>query len=242
MLGRVACRRFRPHLAELLSRETLNSSLYRCIVQCRLLAIKSVGATVVLTKKIILKQRANSSSISDYVAMERDFTSIRYSRRSFGRSSAISATALLRLLPLLFPIVFVSAAAIGSISVLYAAVAMHLIIIGAENTVGRILFKVPIAPLLQGSTVFEDACLLFWPALHLMALGATFYLIVHVEPSIRQVFALGAIFSYSINVFSATAGHELLHQNSRAAKSMLRSVVCGDIVSSFAHRAFRQSS
>jgi hypothetical protein len=190
-----------------LLREALDSSPYGCIVWYRPLASEAVR----------LKTQSQSAPISDHVAMERYLTFIGNSGRSFSKSSVFSATALLRLLPLLFPVVFVSAAVIGSISVLYVAVAMHLIIIGAENTIGRILFKVPIAPLLQGSTLFEDACLLFWPALHLIALGAAFYLIAHTEPSMRQVFALGAIFGYSINVFSATAGHELLHQNSRAA-------------------------
>jgi hypothetical protein len=168
-----------------------------------------------------LRQAQNAESM---YPVERVFTSINDDRRSFTRPSAFSAIALLRLLPLLFPIVFVSAAIVGSISVLYAAVAMHLIIIGAENTVGRILFKVPIAPLLQHSTLFEDTCLLLWPAFHMIALGAALYLIACTEPSMRQVFAIGAIFGYSINVFSATAGHELLHQNSRVAN------LCSDLL------------
>ena len=74
--------------------------------------------------------------------------------------SNYSATALIRLLPFLFPVVFVFAAVLGSISVLYAAVALHLIIIAAENTIGRLLSPAPIGPLLRASTFFEDACLL----------------------------------------------------------------------------------
>ena len=83
-----------------------------------------------------------------------------------------SKIALLRLLPCLFPVVFICAAVAGSISILYAAVALHLLILGAENTIGRLLANTPIAPLLRESTLFEDACLLVWPALHLSALAA----------------------------------------------------------------------
>jgi len=123
-----------------------------------------------------------------------------------------------RLLPLLFPAVFVTAALTGSISVLYAAVALHLIIIGAENTIGRLLSKIPVAQLQKGSTFFEEVCVLAWPALHFSALAAAFYLITFTEPTARQTFAIGAIFGYSINIFSATAGHELIHRRSRAGR------------------------
>jgi alkane 1-monooxygenase len=130
----------------------------------------------------------------------------------------ISATALLRLLPFLFPVVFVFAAILGSISVLYAAVALHVIAIAAENTIGRLLSAVPIVPLLRASTFFEDACLVIWPIAHLTALVAALWLLAHAEPTARQVFAMGAIFGYSISIFSAAAGHELLHGRSRVAR------------------------
>jgi alkane 1-monooxygenase len=133
-----------------------------------------------------------------------------------------SPAALLRLLPLLFPAVFVTAAVTGSISVLYAAVALHVIIIGAENTVGRLLSKTSVAPLQTGSTFFEEVCVLAWPALHFSALAAAFYLIAVTEPTTRQTFAIGAIFGYSINIFSATAGHELIHRRSRVGR------ICAD--------------
>jgi len=129
-----------------------------------------------------------------------------------------SKIALLRLLPCIFPVIFICAAVTGSVSVLYAAVALHLIILGAENTIGRFLANKPIAPLLRGSTVFEDACLLAWPVFHLSALTAALYLVAHSEPTARQTFAIGAIFAYSINVFSATVGHELIHRQSRLAR------------------------
>lgn len=135
-----------------------------------------------------------------------------------------SAIALTRLLPVLFPAVFVVAAITGTISLLYAAVALHLIIIAAENTIGRYFSDIPIPPLLRGTTLFEDACLLAWPALHLTALAAALYLIAYAQPSARQVFAIGAIFGYSINMFSATVGHELLHRRSRAAR------ICADVL------------
>ena len=150
--------------------------------------------------------------------MDRNFASRRGGNLSFSRLAISSAVVLLRLLPFLFPFVFVFSAVIGSISVLYAAVALHLAIIGAENTVGRFLAKAPITPALRDATFFEDTCLLVWPLLHLAALAAALYLIVHIEPTARQVFAIGAIFGYSINTFSVTAGHELLHQNSRLAR------------------------
>ena len=53
---------------------------------------------------------------------------------------------------------------------------------------------------------------------------AALYLITHVDPTARQVFAIGAIFGYSINIFSATAGHEMLHQTSRPARA------CSDVL------------
>jgi alkane 1-monooxygenase len=135
-----------------------------------------------------------------------------------------SAIALTRLLPVLFPSVFVVAAITGTIALLYAAVALHLLVIAAENTIGRYFSNVPVPPLVRGATLFEDACLLTWPALHLTALAAAISLIAHTEPNARQVFAIGAIFGYSINMFSATVGHELLHRRSRAAH------VCSDLL------------
>jgi fatty acid desaturase len=56
------------------------------------------------------------------------------------------------------------------------------------------------------------------------ALAAALYLIAHAEPTARQLFAIGATFGYSINTFSATVGHELLHRKSAAAR------LCSDIL------------
>jgi alkane 1-monooxygenase len=122
------------------------------------------------------------------------------------------ALALLRVLPLLFPLIFVCAAVTGTIFLLYAAVGLHIIIIVAENTIGRRLYKIELGPLSERSTRFEDLCILIWPMLHLLALAAAMYLILQLHPSSRQVFAMASIFAYSINTFSATAGHELLHR------------------------------
>jgi len=133
-----------------------------------------------------------------------------------------SAIALLRIFPILFPTIFAAAAATSTISVLYAAVTLHLVIIGAENTIGRSLANTPIPSLQRHSTLFEDACLLVWPLCHLIAFAAVLYMIIHTEPTAQQIFAIGAIFGYSINSFSATVGHELLHRDSRTAR------ICSD--------------
>jgi alkane 1-monooxygenase len=137
---------------------------------------------------------------------------------SIPANPAVSPTALLRLVPYSFSAIFVLAAVAGSISVLYAAVALHLTIIAGENTLGRRLASMPVAPLRQGSALFEEACLLAWPWAHAAALIAALYLIIQSQPTARQTFALGAIFGYSINIFSATVGHELLHRNSPVAR------------------------
>ena len=126
--------------------------------------------------------------------------------------------ATLRILPSLFPCIFILAASIGSIQILYAAVALHWVIIGTENAIGRPLSKVATASLLSRSTLFEDVCLLFWPFLHLAALVAAFCLIIDIQPTARQIFAIGAIFGYSINIFSAAAGHEMMHRQNGPAR------------------------
>jgi alkane 1-monooxygenase len=128
--------------------------------------------------------------------------------------SKCSKIALLRLIPFLFPAVFVCATVLQSISVLYIAVALHLLIIAAENTVGRLFLHSPIGRLGGHSSAFEDACLFLWTGSHLVSFTAVLWLVIHAEFSPRQAFALGAIFGYSINIFSATVGHELLHRNS----------------------------
>ena len=129
-----------------------------------------------------------------------------------------SPIALLRLAPLLFPIVFLCAAVNGVIATLYAAVFLHLLIIAAELTVGRRFAEVPIPVFVEGSTAFEDVCLFAWAGLHVAVLGATLYFVASTELTGRQVFAVGALFGYSINTFSAAAAHELLHRDRPAQR------------------------
>jgi alkane 1-monooxygenase len=137
----------------------------------------------------------------------------------------VSVTAnFLRALPFAFPLIFVCAAILGSITFLYAAVMLHVAVIGAENTAGRWLAKASGGPSAQISKNFEDACLFAWPAVHLAALMAAQFLIIRLDPPIQQAFAIGAIFCYSVNTFAATAGHELLHRPSPAARA------CGDVL------------
>jgi hypothetical protein len=135
------------------------------------------------------------------------------------------AAKLLRVLPFAFPLVFIWAAIIGSITFLYAAVMLHVIVIGAENTAGRWLAKASGGRACQISRGFEDACLFAWPVVHLAAFAAALYLIILLDPTTRQAFAIGAIFGYSVNTFAAVAGHEMVHRPSSAARA------CADVLS-----------
>jgi alkane 1-monooxygenase len=125
--------------------------------------------------------------------------------------SNLAPIALVRTVPLLFPLVFVWTAVTGALASLYAALALHLLIIVSELTVGRRWAGVPIPRLVEGSNRFEDTCPLAWCVLHIVALAAVLSFVESAELSYRQVFAVGAFFGYSINAFSAAAGHELLH-------------------------------
>lgn len=129
-----------------------------------------------------------------------------------------SSISLLRVVPFLFPVIFIWAAASLQIDVLYGAVLLHFLIIAAELTIGRRFADTPIPTFIGGSTTFEDACLIAWAALHLLVLSTTLYFVGTSTLTYRQVFAVGALFGYSINTFSAAAAHELLHRSSPAQR------------------------
>ncbi|MBI3677961.1 MAG: fatty acid desaturase [Proteobacteria bacterium] len=115
------------------------------------------------------------------------------------------------------------AAVINSIAVLYAAVAIHLTIIAGENTIGRHYSNEPNeSALAQGSA--SQAPLFVWAICHAVALSAAIALIARSRLTAHQIFALGAIFGYSINLFSIVVGHELLHRRATAPQ------ICADIL------------
>jgi alkane 1-monooxygenase len=134
------------------------------------------------------------------------------------RSPRVSWIALLRGGPFLFPAIFIGAAVSGWVFLLYAAVALHLIIIASEMTVGRYYADVRIPPLVEGASIFEQACLFGWIVAHFAALAAALYLVARTNLSVQQIFATAAIFGYSVNTFSATVAHEQLHRQSTAAR------------------------
>jgi alkane 1-monooxygenase len=129
-----------------------------------------------------------------------------------------SPVALLRLAPLLFPFIFLCTAMNGAIATLYAAVLLHFLIIAAELTIGRIYARAPVPVFIKGSTAFEDTCLRAWAGLHVVVLGAMMYFVESTELTGRQIFAVGALFGYSINTFSAAVAHELLHRGQAAQR------------------------
>jgi len=85
-------------------------------------------------------------------------------------------------------------------------------------TIGRRYAGTPIPVFIKGSTAFEDVCLLAWAGLHVVVLAATLYFVGSAELTYRQVFAVGALFGYSINTFSAAVAHELLHRDLAAQR------------------------
>jgi alkane 1-monooxygenase len=135
-----------------------------------------------------------------------------------------SIVALLRLSAFAFPTLFALLAIGVSISALYLAVALHLIIIVLENSAGKRYADASIPTFVRDSVKFEEQCLFAWAVCHVVAMFATIYMLVHGNLTQRQSFALGAIFAYSINAFSATVGHELLHRHS------LKHRLCADLL------------
>ena len=132
---------------------------------------------------------------------------------------SLAPVALIRAAPLLFPLVFVCTAVTGILSTLYAALALHLLIIASELTVGRRWSHLAIPKLVEGSTTFEDLWPVLWCVLHIVALVAALSFVGSADLTWRQVFAVGAFFGYSINAFSAAAAHELIHRESPAQRA-----------------------
>lgn len=133
---------------------------------------------------------------------------------------------VLRLLPLIFPICFVAAAYAASIAVLYVAVILHIIILIAEWTLGRHLAEHTLSQTSTTDNVLSSTIFWLWPALHIVAFLAALTLIARTDATVRQIFSIGGVFGYSINVFSAAIAHELLHRHDRLQRRLAGFLFC----------------
>jgi alkane 1-monooxygenase len=141
-------------------------------------------------------------------------------------SCAGALTLFLRLIPITLPTSFVFGVIYESPILFRFVIALHFIVILLEQTLGRLFQHTEIDPISPVTFRGDVGIVHIYALLHLVSFAVLCAYVTVCNVSFINVISLSALFAYSVTPFGASAGHELLHQTTIAARYLSRGVYC----------------